>query len=491
MSTATQTTHLFAAAAMLPVLVYLCSVSAHVLHAQPSPNAPLGTSSIWAGSPPSANGRSLNADDNKSTMTPRKAASGAPIYELKHGLGVFTIASGTGCYEGAKGQAQARFGVLTADVDLFVPSVLDMLDDDTGATPQDTVFEKVNEDDDVQRRLDFPTNRTDSHQCDIFHRGKKSFNQISVSMERRSSPVNDRGAVQDTSSSYHHHGTFKAKEDWYDGMTGEYSLSCIHHECTMSLTFGIGGSENCENGSCGTSGSMSAFAKGEKGTTSLKLQGTTELAYQGADTSMLVCVENCEDDAGGPAVNTDAEYVETISVRSFDNNIVQVHSSHGTKAPKAAKGAGGTKAPKAAKGAGGTKAPKGESHSFVLIEVIFYSTSNHICSHFVNFYFEISVIMKPASLPKIAKPHLWLIWFNVLLMQIVVPTRCANRRLTLANTTVAPSRSWATPVLIHQIIPCVLPEILTHLFCLIRPRADMSFKYHQLDSRKWSLPLLN
>lgn len=212
MATTKQTAHLFFEAALLPVLVFLCSVSlsyqieetAQTFSSQRSPSSSWQpASSLWSGSAPSANGRVLDADDTESTTATRKTIAAAPIYEFKHGLGVFTIASGAGCYEGAKGQAQARFGVFAADVDLFVPSVLDMLDED-GAVPQDTVFDKVSEDDesDAQRRLDSPVNRTDSHQCDIFHSGKQSFNQMSISLERRSSPTNYGRAAQDSSKSY-------------------------------------------------------------------------------------------------------------------------------------------------------------------------------------------------------------------------------------------------------------------------------------------------
>mmetsp|Transcript_14522 Transcript_14522/g.41811 ORF Transcript_14522/g.41811 Transcript_14522/m.41811 type:complete len:480 (-) Transcript_14522:175-1614(-) len=340
--------------------------------AGPSPAA-----STWTGAttPTTANGRALDAgdDDDMGTDSVHTLPSdneATPVYKFKHGQGIFTVASGTGCYEGAKGQAQARFDIVHSVVDLFVPSVFRMLNKDS--VPQDTVLNKVNNDNDGQRHLagqqagddvdatgdaisgdeSGTTNRKEiSHECVRFQSGKDSFDQMTIVLEEL---PNDGGNVQDSSTTHHRHGIFKAKEEWFEGLKGQYSLTCIHHECIMLLLFS---SADCEAGACDSSESRNLFANGEKGVTSLKLQGTTELAYQGADIDMLVCVENC--DAGGSDINMDAEFTEVINVRAFDNHIVQVHSSH-SKAPKAAKGAGtkapkASKAPKAAKSANGGK----------------------------------------------------------------------------------------------------------------------------------------
>jgi hypothetical protein len=289
-------------------------------------------------------------------------STAAPIYALRHGRGIFAIASGTGCYEGAKGQAQARFGVATADVDLFVPSVFEMLQNQSKKedfAPHDTVLNEFSSDN-HQRRLDVPAEDTTAqsattHICDVLHSGKHSFNQISIRLERRSSPTPDgsSAAVKDSSSSYHHHGSFQAKEEWFDGLDGEYSLECIHHECILGLYFGIGASAaaDCEADSCDTIY--------EKGVTSLKLQGTTELAYQGADPTMLACVENCGGDDGHAVVDIDTEHAEMMTASQFDSSAVQVQTSHSTEAPKTGKG-------KAAKTA---KTAKGELYKCALRDV--------------------------------------------------------------------------------------------------------------------------
>ena len=299
----------------------------------------------------------------------------APIYELSHGLGVFTVASGTGCYEGAHGQAQARFGVTNSQIDVFVPSVFTMLD--PNSSPQDAMFVTLAGDegngsagtdgDFRQRRLNvedggdnMPYNddqlsddvtpssaSSQSRECEIFRAGRKSFNQISFDLKRReNSETSAGGTIKSTSTSYHQHGTFKAKEEWFNDLGGEYSLSCVHHECLMSLHFrmvpSVGTSKD-DNGKCGdgTCGGTTAESNGKRRMTSLVLQGTTELAYQGDDAKRLVCVENCENAASRSSnVETDAEYFErTINDRTFDNNVVQAHSSHSTKAPKNAKSA--------------------------------------------------------------------------------------------------------------------------------------------------------
>ena len=307
--------------------------------------------SAWNGTPPTAAAAAVNERNLDAVVGDSSAKNkAAPIYEFSHGLGVFAIASGTGCYEGAHGQAQARFGVANSNIDVFVPSVFAMLEDDS--SPQDTVLTAVDDNGTVDQRrmLDVegddgnlldddadqldddgaaPTSTSRSHECDIFHSGRKSFNQISLELERG---ANRQGDVMSTSASHHQHGTFKAREEWFDGLGGQYSVACVHHECLISLHFGTGPSAAAVTGE----------TNGKRGATSLTLQGTTELAYQGQNTDRLVCVENCENIASVSTIETDAEYLEgTINVRAFDNNIVQAHSSHGTRAPKAAKSAKG------------------------------------------------------------------------------------------------------------------------------------------------------
>ena len=320
--------------------------------------------SAWTGTPPTAAAAAVNERNLDAVVGDSSAKNkAAPTHEFSHGLGIFTIASGTGCYEGAHGQAQARFGVADSNIDVFVPSVFAMLEADS--SPQDTLFNAVDDDSDgdgsIDRRrrrihvLDVeggdgklldddadhldddgaaPTSTSRSHECDIFHSGRKSFNQISLELERGANP---QGSVMSTSTSYHQHGTFKAREEWFDGLGGQYSIACVHHECLISLHFGTGPSAAAVTGE----------TNGKRGATSLTLQGTTELACQGQNTDSLVCVENCENIASVSTIDTDAEYVEgTINVRAFDNNIVQAHSSHGTRAPKAAKSAKASKPPK-------------------------------------------------------------------------------------------------------------------------------------------------
>ena len=152
------------------------------------------------------------------------AASAAPIYALRHGLGVFAVIGGTGCYEGARGQAQAEFGIKTSRVDLFVPSISWIFDYDYDG-PQDTVWMRAGDD---GRRLHgpgvrkaanndepiavadendttntrtaatstnpFPGNdhghrRLNNHRCDMFRKRVDSFNIISLDLERRSNPM--------------------------------------------------------------------------------------------------------------------------------------------------------------------------------------------------------------------------------------------------------------------------------------------------------------
>ena len=84
------------------------------------------------------------------------------------------------------------------------------------------------------------------------------------------------------------------------------------------------------------------------------------MAYQGQDTAMLVCIENCDATAAnlkssgpsGSSVKLDAEHVEAINLRAFDNSVSLLQVGGST--------AKGTKAPKA------TKTPKGKSYRLVL-----------------------------------------------------------------------------------------------------------------------------
>ena len=74
--------------------------------------------------------------------------------------------------------------------------------------------------------------------------------------------------------------------------------------------------------------------------TSLNLQGTTELAFQGADTDLLACVDNC--DAISSNVDVDAEYLD-ILVRNFDNTDSLVRVDRDKKTAKNTKrGSGGS-----------------------------------------------------------------------------------------------------------------------------------------------------
>ena len=287
----------------------------------------------------------------------------APIYALRHGRGIFAITGGTGCYKGSRGQAQAKFGIQSSRVDLFVPSTSWIFDDtdDIGIGPQDTTWEKAGGN---GRRLGPDGRRTEkdvnSHhfdrrlqspqECHLLREGVDSFTIMSLNLERRSNPP-DNKYVKDSSTSYHEHGEFQAQEQWFEGISGEYSLSCVHHECKLFFYFGIGPSTNDIFGKTGERRNLLNDEDDKDGNdqimTSLNLQGTTELAFQGPDVDMLVCIENCE--VGGSTYNAkievDAEHYEAINLRNFDNTdrLVQLNS-HGkgssakaTKAPKGKK----------------------------------------------------------------------------------------------------------------------------------------------------------
>ena len=155
-----------------------------------------------------------------------------PVYELQHGRGLFAIVGGTGCFKDARGQAQARFNVLSCSrIDLFVPAI-SWIFDEVGL--QDTIFNKVHlpaGEDGIHRKLSATT-------CDLLRSGKHSFSQISLNLRRRSNPPNPDRKVMESSSTLHEHGAFEAREEWFDErVEGEYSLSCIFHECKVFLNF--------------------------------------------------------------------------------------------------------------------------------------------------------------------------------------------------------------------------------------------------------------
>ena len=97
------------------------------------------------------------AEPGAFTASPGGEEVDGPIYELQHGRALFAITGGTGCYEGARGQAQARFDIVDGSVaNLFVPAVTWIFDEDG---PQDTTLKKV--DDGNRRRMTSSTNNTD------------------------------------------------------------------------------------------------------------------------------------------------------------------------------------------------------------------------------------------------------------------------------------------------------------------------------------------
>lgn len=291
----------------------------------------------------------------------------APIYALRHGRGIFAIAGGTGCYEGARGQAQANFGIQSSRVDLFVPSISWIFDDmdDIGIGPQDTSWKRTGSDgrrlssnhgggtvQDANSSRHFNRRLQSPQECPLLREGADSFTIISLNLERRSNPPGKNKHVKDSSTSYHEHGEFQAQEQWFEGISGEYTLSCVHHDCKLFFYFGIGPSTNDISSTRRERRNLLNDEDDNKDgndqmMTSLNLQGTTELAFQGSDVDMLVCIENCE--VGGSTydakIEVDAEHYEAINLRNFDNTdrVVQLdshgkgNSAKGTKAPKGTK----------------------------------------------------------------------------------------------------------------------------------------------------------
>ena len=250
-----------------------------------------------------------------------------PVYALRHGGGAFAITGGTGCYRGARGQAQANFGVQNSRVHLFVPSIsLEVVDiGENGMGPQDTTWNR-------DRRMQ------GAQECNLFRQGADSFSTMSLDLERRSNPPDTR-FIQESGTSYHEHGVFSAQEEWFEGISGEYSLSCVHHECLLSFHFGIGPSTSDSSSAKEKKRTLANDEDGGDGDhshhmmTSLNLQGTTELAFQGAHTDLLVCIENCGEMGStySSQIAVDAEHYESINLRNFDNteSQVQLDSSHG------------------------------------------------------------------------------------------------------------------------------------------------------------------
>ena len=249
-----------------------------------------------------------------------KSAAG-PIFGLRHGRGAFAITGGAGCYKGARGQAQADFGVQTSRVHLFVPSISWIFDD---IDDVDTTWNR-------DRRMQ------EAQECKLLREGADSFNIISLNLERRSNPPDTR-YIKESRTSHHEHGVFWAQEQWFEGISGEYSLSCVHHDCILSFHFGIGPSTSDSSSKLGKKRNLVNDEDGRGGdhnhqmVTSLNLQGTTELAYQGADTDLLVCIENCGEMGStyNSQIEVDSEHYEAINLRNFDNteSLVQL-DSHG------------------------------------------------------------------------------------------------------------------------------------------------------------------
>ena len=308
----------------------------------PDQNIVDGNSEVWiaaASSPPIAAATNapqtpihdeittdqLNMDD---IVAGNAQSATGPTYALHHGRGGFAITGGTGCYTGARGQAQANFGVKRSHVHLFVPSISLEVDDirvgKNGMGPQDTTWNK-------DRRLQ------GAQECNLFREGTDSFTIMSLDLERRSNPP-DTKFIQESGTSYHEHGVFWAQEEWFEGISGEYSLSCVHHECVLSFHFGIGPSTSDSSSTMEKKRTLANDEDGGEGDrshqpmTSLSLQGTTELAFQGAHTDLLVCIENCGEMGStySSPVAVDVEHSETINLRNFDNteSLVQL-DSHG------------------------------------------------------------------------------------------------------------------------------------------------------------------
>ena len=144
---------------------------------------------------------------------------------------------------------------------------------------------------------------------------------------------NDATTVQDSSSTYHEHGSFAATAEWYSDVCGDYSLSCTHHECSLGLYF-VPCKKNDDYET--TDGGGNAFSI--NGFTSLQLQGTTELAFQGATPSLLECTVNCDNflnKNGGSAIGLDTEMMEgEFLIENFDNKVETVSTG---KKPKSSK----------------------------------------------------------------------------------------------------------------------------------------------------------
>lgn len=248
-------------------------------------------------------------------MAGNAQSAAGPIFGLRHGRGAFAITGGAGCYRNARGQAQADFGVQRSRVHLFVPSISWIFDDidENAMRPQDTTWTR-------HRRMQ------EAQECNLFREGADSFNIISLNLERRSNPPDPR-YIKESRTSHHEHGVFWAQEQWFEGISGEYSLSCVHHDCILSFHFGIGPSTSDPSSKLGEKRNL---VKDEDDrdeihnhqvVTSLNLQGTTELAYQGADTDLLVCIENCGEMGStyNSQIEADAEHYEAINLRNFDN----------------------------------------------------------------------------------------------------------------------------------------------------------------------------
>ena len=138
---------------------------------------------------------------------------------------------------------------------------------------------------------------------------------------------NDATTVQETSTTHHEHGTFAATAEWYSDVCGDYSISCTHHECLMGLYF-----VPCKDADAETTDGGNPFST--NGFTSLQLQGTTELAFQGSSTSLLECVENCDslNKAFGSGVGLDQEFME-FQLGGFDNTVQTLSHTKSSKAP--------------------------------------------------------------------------------------------------------------------------------------------------------------
>ena len=128
---------------------------------------------------------------------------------------------------------------------------------------------------------------------------------------------NDDTSVQESSSTYHEHGSFASTVEWYEDVCGDYSISCSHHECRLGLYFVPCKDDDAETTDEGANNDFS-----NHGFTTLQLQGTTELAFQGATTGLLECVENCDASSNTPnGVGLDQEFMEGFQLQNFDNSV--------------------------------------------------------------------------------------------------------------------------------------------------------------------------